>query len=303
MPSSPAKPPFTGTTIVEVFQAKFLGAFPPARHANPDVPEKLDLIILKMAAKDVGSRYKSCEEVINDLESLGIASETLSFLGDKPTFAKDITASDDDLAKTTVIEAAVKTSAEHAYADVAAPAIADPNTWYVQMKQPDGASITRRYTTAQLVKMLDDGTIYASAKASHGATDGFRGLGTYREFQGAALSTVTKKAADKKTTRTRGEARRLDFVDRDRVEQEERDNEPETALQANLRYWLGLAVSDLTGGAALSDVRRRAVCLRRRDGLERQLVGAGGSVRVRGDLLRSAAFLQRAVMRVVAHRL
>ena len=42
------RPPFTGKTIVDVIQAKEVGVFPPARKSNPDVPERLDLIIAKM---------------------------------------------------------------------------------------------------------------------------------------------------------------------------------------------------------------------------------------------------------------
>src|SRR5204863_9694817 len=40
-------PPFTGRTLVDVLQAKELGTFPPARSQNVNVPERLDLILLK----------------------------------------------------------------------------------------------------------------------------------------------------------------------------------------------------------------------------------------------------------------
>ena len=55
--------------------------------------------------------------------------------------------------------------------------------------------MTRKYRTAQLQKMLTDGTMKPNALASHMPSDGFRTLGTYKEFQGAALGTLTKKAA------------------------------------------------------------------------------------------------------------
>jgi eukaryotic-like serine/threonine-protein kinase len=233
------KPPFMGRTIVEVVQAKGQGTFPPARQVNPDVPERLDLIIIKATAKEPKNRYQKCEELIKDLESLGIASETLSFVAEKKPIVKENTASDGDLAKTTMLDA-VKTSTEHAFGDIAAPAILNPNAWYVQMRLPDGALITRRYSTAQLVKMLEDGTISATAKASHNETDGFRGLGTYREFQGAAMSKIAKKAMDKNTARTRGMSKRIEEEDRLLAEKERKSNEPETALQANLRYYFGM---------------------------------------------------------------
>ena len=64
-------PPFAGQTIVDVIQAKEVGTFPPARSVNPEVPERLDLIIAKMAAKLPGNRYQTCTELIKNLESLG----------------------------------------------------------------------------------------------------------------------------------------------------------------------------------------------------------------------------------------
>jgi serine/threonine-protein kinase len=234
------KPPFMGRTIVEVIQAKGQGTFPPARQLNPDVPERLDLIIIKATAKDPKNRYPGCEELIKDLESLGLASETLSFIAQKKTLVKENPASDDDLSKTTVLESAIKTSTELAFAEVAAPAILNPNAWYVQMKSPEGKLITRRYSTAQLLKMLDDGTLSATAKASRSETEGFRSLGTYKEFQGAALSKIAKRAVDKNTTRTRGVSKRIEEDDRALALKERKSNEPETALQANLRYWLGM---------------------------------------------------------------
>ena len=51
--------------------------------ANSDVPERLDLIIAKMTAKQPKNRYQTCDEVIKDLESLNLASQTLAFLTQK----------------------------------------------------------------------------------------------------------------------------------------------------------------------------------------------------------------------------
>ena len=72
-------PPFTGSTIVEVIQAKEIGTFPPARSSNSEVPERLDLIIAKMAHKLPKYRYQNCAELVTDLESLGLANEKLDF--------------------------------------------------------------------------------------------------------------------------------------------------------------------------------------------------------------------------------
>src|SRR5205823_2150106 len=75
-------PPFNGRTIVEVIEAKEAGTFPPARSVNPEVPERLDLIIAKMTAKLPRYRHQTCTQLVKDLENLGLASPTLSFLDD-----------------------------------------------------------------------------------------------------------------------------------------------------------------------------------------------------------------------------
>jgi len=77
-------PPFIGKTIVEVIQAKEIGTFPTARSLNSEVPERLDLILVKMTAKLPRYRYQNCTEVIKDLESLGLAAGRLGFLEAKP---------------------------------------------------------------------------------------------------------------------------------------------------------------------------------------------------------------------------
>ncbi len=74
------QPPFTGQTIVEVIHAKENGTFPPARAVHEDVPERLDLIIAKMAHKLPKYRYASCAELIRDLEGLNLSGPRLDFV-------------------------------------------------------------------------------------------------------------------------------------------------------------------------------------------------------------------------------
>ena len=74
------RPPFLGETLVDLIQAKDVAKFPPARRFNPEVPERLDLIIDKMVAKVLRYRYQTCAEVMRDLQALRIANGTLSFI-------------------------------------------------------------------------------------------------------------------------------------------------------------------------------------------------------------------------------
>jgi serine/threonine protein kinase len=74
------KPPFNGNTIVELIMAKDVGRFTPARRFNPAVPERLDLMIDKMVAKQVKYRYQTCDEMIRDLKSLNLDNPVLTFI-------------------------------------------------------------------------------------------------------------------------------------------------------------------------------------------------------------------------------
>jgi serine/threonine-protein kinase len=230
-------PPFIGRTIVDVIQAKELGTFAPARQTNSNVPERLDLIMAKMTAKHPKYRYQNCDEVIKDLESLGLAAATLSFMQQRPGGGHG--GPDTPLpAKTSVVPVVVKTHAEPELAEVAAPAL-DTDQWYVQMKMPDGEVVTRNYNTAQLQKMLSEGTMAFTARASHHPTESFRALATFKEFQGTALSKMSKKAADKNTAKYRGFYKRIEEDERRRAEKEREANKEESALRANTRYWGG----------------------------------------------------------------
>src|SRR5262249_21613680 len=52
------KLPFEGDTALALIQAKEVGKFPPVRKSVPEVPERLDLIIDKMLAKNPQHRYQ-----------------------------------------------------------------------------------------------------------------------------------------------------------------------------------------------------------------------------------------------------
>jgi serine/threonine-protein kinase len=232
------RPPFVGRTIVEVIQAKEVGTFAPARQTNSDVPERLDLILIKMTAKLPRNRYQTCEELIRDLESLNLANKTLTFLDTKPAAKKPpVQDGAQEMSKTTVTSAAIKSRADAEYAASAAPSL-DLDQWYIQMKMRDGEVKTRKYTTAQLQKMLEEGTVAVTAAASHMPNEGFRAISTYKEFQGFALSKLTRKAADKNTARTRGLMKRIEDAERKReAEEQARRGEGDSEMRANVRYW------------------------------------------------------------------
>jgi serine/threonine protein kinase len=230
-------PPFTGQTIVDIIQAKEIGTFPPARQANADVPERLDLIIAKMTAKLPKYRYQNCEEVIAALEGLGLAGQSLTFLQPRETVGADET----PLPGQTHLTAVAKSQSEDDFAGVA-EATHDPDVWYVQVKLPDGTVEARKYHTAQLQTMIEEGTIGPTAQASHYPEGGFRTLATYKEFQGVAMSQLSKKAADKTTAKYRGIYKKLEEADRAAAAKERAADQEESPMRANTRYWLGIVL-------------------------------------------------------------
>lgn len=245
------QPPFTGRTLVDVIRAKEIGTFQPARSANSDVPERLDLILAKMTAKLPKYRYQTCDELIKDLESLEMASERLGFVNQKPVVKENADDGFEAMGKTSV-SAPTKSRADVDFAASAAPTL-DLNIWYVQQKLPDGTTTTRQYTTAQIHKMLAEGTIKPNARASHLQDEGFRTLGTYKEFQGAALNTLTKKAADKNTARYRGLYKKIEEEDQKKEQEEqERDSDAdETTIQATRKYWMAVFLKMLPVGIGI----------------------------------------------------
>jgi serine/threonine protein kinase len=194
-------PPFQGRTIVELIQAKDRGTFPTARSQNPDVPERLDLIILKAIAKTPAARYQACAELIVDLERLDLAAAHLTFVGPGA-----------------VGDGQRNTPAPQATHTLADTADLDPNVWYVQIRRRSGKVAVKRLSTEQLQVLLDADQIKPNTPASHFTDKGFRALSTYKEFA-AASAKATREGADEMTSKYRQLYKKIE------AQEEERDGE------------------------------------------------------------------------------
>jgi serine/threonine-protein kinase len=230
-------PPFVGRTLVEVIQAKEQGTFPPARQFNPAVPERLDLLLVKMIAKLPKYRHQNCDEVVRDLEALQLAGADLDFISER---AKSVTSAAAPVPSGSSTDRTMITDE------------GDPDLWFVVFKTGEGKAVTRKYATAQLAKMLSDGTITASAKASRTLDGSYRSLATYKEFQGSALAKVSKKAADKHSARTRNFYKQLEEGTRSKegkMVKDRADREETHQKMAIAKYWVNIALA--VGGAFL----------------------------------------------------
>ncbi|MCI0742383.1 MAG: serine/threonine protein kinase [Gemmataceae bacterium] len=219
-------PPFTGKTIVEVIQAKEVGTFPPARQHNPEVPERLDLMLIKMTAKQARYRYANCVELMQDLDSLSATNERLRFLEGrkyKPTQVLDGPSSSVEIPS---------------------------DIWYVRTPMGGGDLMVKKFTTAELKKLLEDGAVDPIAQASQNADDGFRALSTFKEFQGTAFVMQTKRAADLQAAKYRHLYKKIEEKDKQR---EEAEKKPETAPSYYSGMWVpALAiVGGILGGILL----------------------------------------------------
>jgi serine/threonine-protein kinase len=229
-------PPFTGSTIVEVIQAKERGAFPPARSTNAEVSERLDLIIGKMVQKLPKNRYQNCAELITDLESLQLASAKLEFprerkpkkqTGEEPTPTNSMVA-------TLITSTPVQDT--------------DGDKWFVRMKNSDGDLVTKTMLTLQMVKMVEEGTLRPSVQISRNAKEGFRALATYKEFQSVAAGRAFKTGMDQR--KTVDNKKLYDQIVKKEIQRDVKKDEETTSQQ----YWMQIFVSSAIGVLAVGGV-------------------------------------------------
>lgn len=213
------KAPFEGNTLVELIEAKEKGKFKPIRSCNDEVPERLDLIVDKMLARDVKHRYATCTEVIAELDALGLANDQLGFLGlpatvpalnlpNKPAPATTKPVASGPSTRTAPASAA---SAQRGSSDPAAAAKPGPKSpsrpagskepvfegdfWYWNFKDPGGRTITKKLTVEQVTTMIKSGSIDAKAQLSKTLQGGYRSIGTYSEFESYFRGKIAEKRA------------------------------------------------------------------------------------------------------------
>ena len=232
------QPPFTGRTLVDVIQAKEAGTFPPARRSNRSVPERVDLIIAKMAAKLPKYRYQSCQEVIADLEGLGLANSSLSFVPGGPPAIPEHMAGISPTDQT--------------------PLPAENDTWYVRFRQTDGTPIQQRLTAAEVLLLAQSPDFDSAAKASRHPKEGFRALATIKEFE-LVHSILARSHADRQTSHQRRLYEKI-------VEQQDHKDKPPLEIEKFQRWWrigwlcalalAGILAFCLIGGLVVSGFRR-----------------------------------------------
>ncbi len=199
------KLPFTGNSAMEVVLAKEKGQFKSARSLNPEVPEKLDLVIDKLIAKDPAQRFQDCGEVIKYLGGLGLDAPSLSFI-DAPdkivvttqTSAAKSTASLQKPGAATATNKAAASAAARSGADAPADA-----AWVVEFVRPDGKKQVVKWTAGQILGALRAGTIDNKAKVKKPGSATAAPIAQFPEFAQAVQAVIVKQQADKKGAATK----------------------------------------------------------------------------------------------------
>jgi serine/threonine-protein kinase len=165
------KLPFQGQTTVELIEAKQKGEYPPARRFNPEVPERLDLILDKTLSPDPNHRYQDCQAFLRDLESVGAPNERLTFLltSQGPGNERDAMPSPTAPMKTT--------------AATSQTAVVSEPVWYVRRAKPGAPQKAHKLSHGVVKDLIRNGRLDSSTEASRQRAGPYRPLGSFAELE------------------------------------------------------------------------------------------------------------------------
>ncbi|MBT6155843.1 MAG: serine/threonine protein kinase [Planctomycetaceae bacterium] len=189
--------PFSGGTTIELLMSKEEGRFEPARKLNRNIPERLDLILDKMLARKPEQRYSSCDEVMKDLSSLGLANPSLSFItaADKFVVATGPSAAPSRTAPTTPPTKAPKPARDSRSAKQKSSPSAEI-TWYVRHTNASGRIVLTSLTTSKVIKGIQSEMFDMKAKARKSDKGEFLPLSQFPEFETAMKNRLVKAKAN-----------------------------------------------------------------------------------------------------------
>ncbi len=198
------KLPFFGDTHFDVIKLKEAAKFTPVRRHNPEVPERLDLMIDKMIQKDLKHRYQTCAEVIEALEGLGVASEFPTFVGAAPA-AGSGKASATPTTRTLPASPKQKT---------APPSQSDDpgrELWVLRTTDGRGQKVKKQVSTGRLKQLLERGEIDpATSTVQRLNEQAQRPLGSVPEFSSLVQSKMVQTKADRRSQKLDNAYEQLD---------------------------------------------------------------------------------------------
>jgi len=217
------KLPFEGDSVLKLILAKEKGQYESIRKLNSDVPERLELMIDKMIQKEAKHRYSTCAEIIADLESLGLESETLSFAEDngaapsrsartrsRATMAGGSTVGGQSMPQ-------FRTSAEDVQAAKRKSAAGDATNWFVRYTNKKGDTQVKEMTTRQIQQGILSEVLDVKTQAQKkDAGGGFLPLGAYGEFEDLMKKRIAKASDNVRADSMKDMYAKIDKEDRRR---------------------------------------------------------------------------------------
>jgi len=187
--------PFAGESTFELIIAKEKGTYTAAKQLRPEIPERLDLIIDKMMAKDPAHRYKDCSQVVRDLSAVGMHGEAISFIDDAQPPSRTIGVSQS--ATVAGMGSTVAGNAPALTVSRSSDSISSKvsRIWYLQYKNPDGMNAMEKLSTRRVLKMINAGLLTPKARAKAAADGSYLPLAQFPEFSDAIELQLVRRAA------------------------------------------------------------------------------------------------------------
>ncbi len=209
------KLPYVGDSTLELIIAKEKGTHTSAKQLRSPIPERLDLIIDKMMAKDPNHRYKSSEEVLRDLSGLGMHGQPLSFIEG----AESPTGGSRALAPAMVaMGATIGATAGGLTLPLSGPQKSPSNrTFYVQYHTPNGKPMMDRYSSRRVVKMINAGVLTPKSRAKASSDGSYLPLAQFPEFVDVIGRQLARKAATGKNEDMQNLYKQVDRAERTRL--------------------------------------------------------------------------------------
>jgi eukaryotic-like serine/threonine-protein kinase len=186
--------PYKGSSVVDFLSAKQSGKYEPAKSINPEVPERLDLIIHRTLVPEPKQRYASCGELIRDLSKLGRHNDSLSFCNSKTpyvaygawskTVGPSTTPSSAEAAATAPVSRPSAPTTGHVSQTTTPSSGGDAaaKMWYVSHKNKLGKQVLSKMMTDELILALERRLLPPTAQVKSAQNQPFRPLGDHGEF-------------------------------------------------------------------------------------------------------------------------
>jgi len=211
------KVPFAGDSIVELITNKEKGVFQPAHRVNPQVPERLSLICDKAMAKDPKHRYQHMRDLVKDLETLGLAGETLSFINDpnrqvirRGNSAPTATNMRNTMASTAAPGARGLASTQATSAEAGKTMAGNDGTWYVKHVDAAGKPNIGKMSTPQVLQCIRSDRFNERTQVASSAKSPFLPLTQVPAFDDETRKMLVRQQSANKTRSLADEYKKIE---------------------------------------------------------------------------------------------